>query len=183
MTALEILVKEHSLIRSFLDNLSLAAEKMERGEQPPAEFFEKAVEFARTYADRFHHFKEEHLMFVRLAQKQNGSIDARIEALRHQHERGRSLVSKIVECLPGYSREDVIRTTSLLESTVAYISLLRHHIHVEDHVFYPMVDSTLTPGELQQLQEEFEKQDRKAGNGTHEAARQLVRDMGSLLLP
>ena len=68
MDALEILRGEHALIRQYLDNLSFAAEKIERGERPPKEFFEKTVEFARTFVDKHHYFKEEHLMFTWLAQ-------------------------------------------------------------------------------------------------------------------
>lgn len=82
MTPVEILVEEHALIRQGLDNLSLAIEKLEEGEKPPAEFFEAAIRFARTFSDKFHHFKEEYLMFTRLAERNNGAIDAQIDALR-----------------------------------------------------------------------------------------------------
>jgi hemerythrin-like domain-containing protein len=60
-------------------------------------FFENAVEFSRTFADRFHHFKEEHMHFVRLAQKRQGEIAAQLEALRHQHERGRELETEYLK--------------------------------------------------------------------------------------
>lgn len=41
MDAIEILVNEHSVIRQFLDNLSIAADRLEMDERPPREFFEK----------------------------------------------------------------------------------------------------------------------------------------------
>ena len=68
MEPLEVLRNEHGLIRQYLDNLALAVQKMENDARPPKEFFDKAIEFARTFADTFHHYKEEHVMFVRLAQ-------------------------------------------------------------------------------------------------------------------
>lgn len=95
MRPLETLRNEHGLIRQFLDNLALAVAKLENEERPPKEFFEKAVLFARTFADTFHHIKEEHVMFVRLAQKNNGAIDGQIESLRHQHDRGRNYISAL----------------------------------------------------------------------------------------
>ena len=52
MEIVEMLVKEHGLIRQFLDNLDLAVEKIEGGERPPREFFEKAVKFARNSPPR-----------------------------------------------------------------------------------------------------------------------------------
>jgi len=102
MDPIEILMNEHGLIRSYLDNLNKAVVKLENGEKPPRAFFEKAVAFSREFADKFHHFKEEHLMFVRLAAKKRGAVDAQIDALRYQHERGRELVTQIEGSLAGY---------------------------------------------------------------------------------
>jgi hemerythrin-like domain-containing protein len=74
MKALKILRDEHALIRQYLDNLALASEKLERGERPPKEFFEKAVDFSRQFVDKHHHFKEEHIIFTWLAQRKKGGV-------------------------------------------------------------------------------------------------------------
>ncbi len=129
MKPLEILVTEHGLIRQFLDNLVLAVEKLENEEPPPKKFFENAVQFAEMFTHTFHHFKEEHVMFVRLAQKRNGTIDGQIESLRQEHERGRNYISVIADSLDGYAAGRPIQIGQVLESTAAYISLLRNHIH------------------------------------------------------
>jgi len=182
MNAIEILTNEHGLIRRFLESLALAEEKLENGEKPPRKFFENAVQFARTFTDRFHHFKEEHVMFVRLAQAKGGAIDAQVEMLKYQHERGRKFVSQVANSLDGYEKGDPIKTTELLESMAAYISLLRHHIHVEDHVFFPMVEKTLSSIEKDRVLEEFEKENMKCGEKAFEDCHKLVVDMGSLLV-
>ena len=182
MNALEILTNEHGLIRQYLDNLAVAVEKIENGQKPPREFFELAVDFARNFADKHHHFKEEHVMFVRLAQKHNGTIDGQIESLRHQHERGRSLVAEISNSLDGFQGGDAYKTEILLESLAAYIALLRHHIPTEDHVFYPLVKSEFTAQEMDFLREEFEKAQEKAGATTFEESHKQIVDMGSMLV-
>jgi len=182
MKPLETLRNEHGLIRQFLDNLALAVEKLENEERPPKEFFEKGVQFARTFADTFHHFKEEHVMFVRLAQKKSGAIDGQIDALRQQHERARNHIAAIVEALEGYAEEDTIKTSEVLENAAAYISLLRSHIHREDHLFYPMVEEALSEDEQSALQVEFEKARQKADESVFETSHKLVVDMGSMLV-
>ena len=182
MKPLEILCNEHGLIRHFLDNLALAVEKLESGERPPREFFENAVKFCRTFADKFHHIKEEHVMFVRLAQKQSGAIDGQIESLRHQHERARDHIAAIAGALDGYAAGQPVQTSQVLESAAAYISLLRNHIHTEDHVFFPMVQEMLSEEEEGQLQVEFEKARQKAGGSAFEDSHKLVVDMGSMLV-
>jgi len=160
----------------------MAVEKLENEERPPKEFFDKGVQFARTFADTFHHFKEEHVMFVRLAQKKSGAIDGQIEALRQQHERARNHISAISDALEGYAAEGTIKTSEVLENVAAYISLLRNHIHREDHVFYPMVEEALSEDEEEQLQVEFEKAHRRAGENVFENSHKLVVDMGSMLV-
>ena len=76
MDPIETLSNEHGLIRQYLDVLSMAAEKIENSKRPSDAFFEKAVDLSRTFADGFHHFKEEHVLFVQLAQKKRGEVDA-----------------------------------------------------------------------------------------------------------
>jgi hemerythrin-like domain-containing protein len=182
MKSLEILTKEHGLIRQVLDNLSLAIEKLEVDERPPREFFEKALSFARHFADKYHHFKEEYVMFGLLAQKKEGAIDAQIDALRYQHERGRNFIAEIANSLEGYSKGEEFSTTSLLENLAAYISLIRRHIHREDHFFYPMVEKELSAHEDKGLVEQFKKEEEKTGViDFFEYSRRTVMEINALL--
>lgn len=181
MNPIETLSNEHGLIRHFLDNLTLATEKIENGQYPSGAFFEKAIEFARVFTDEFHHFKEEHVLFVQMAQKKRGEVDAQLEALRHEHVRGRNLVASMDKALPGYSAKDPIKTGELLECLGAYTALLKHHIHVEDHVFYPMAEKTLTDQEFGVISGEFDQQADKHGRDTFERCHKMVVDMGSML--
>lgn len=181
MKPTEILIDEHNLIRQALDSFVLAIEKLERNERPPAEFFEKGIKFVRSYADKFHHFKEEYLMFGHLAEKNNGELDAQIDALRYQHDRGRDLITTIDSALEGYKQGEDARTTILLENLAAYVSLLRTHIHKEDHSFYPLVDREFTEEEQRSLLEEFHKEESKAGGQITQESQKLVKEMGALL--
>jgi hemerythrin-like domain-containing protein len=181
MDPLETLANEHGLIRQFLDNLTMAAGHIENGRRPSVAFFEKALEFARAFADGYHHFKEEHVLFVRLAQKRRGEVDAQLDALRHQHERGRELLAGIGRSLEGYAAQDPSKTVELLENLAAYASLLRHHIHTEDHVFYPMARKTLVVAEMEQLSQEFVKERERHGGDAFERGHKTVVDMGSIL--
>ncbi len=181
MDPIETLTNEHGLIRQYLDNLALAAEKIEIGQRPSRAFFSKALEFAREFADRFHHFKEEHVLFVRIAQKRQGEIDPQLDALRYQHERGRELVAAVSRSLDGYEAHDGVKTSDLLESMAAYVALLRQHIHTEDHVFYPMARKLLSAEEIDALTREFAVDRERQGAETFERCHKLVVDMGSIL--
>jgi hemerythrin-like domain-containing protein len=181
MKPTEILIEEHILIQEALDNMACAVEQLEVGERPPVEFFEKAITFTRNFSEEFHHFKEEYLMFGRLAQKKEGELDAQIDALRYQHDRGRDLIAEISNALDGYARNEDASTTTVVESIAAYISMLRRHIHKEDKTFYPLVDTFLSEDDQRYLKEEFFKEDRKSGGSILEDSQKIVEEMRALL--
>src|SRR4030042_615166 len=89
MEPTEVLSKEHHNILQVLEIFDKAKEELEKGNRPDHALFEKGLTFFRLFADRFHHFKEEYLMFGILAQKQEGAFDLEIGALRFQHDRCR----------------------------------------------------------------------------------------------
>ncbi len=181
MKMINILVSEHVIIRQFLANMSYALSKLERGENPPRELFEQACFFAREFVDKYHHFKEEHQMFVLLAQKSIGSFDIPIDALRYQHENGRDHITAITECLSAYDEGSEEKTTVLIENLAAYVSMLKQHIHKEDHVFYPMAATLLSSNEQEHLLSEFNKANEKAGEDFLDDIHERILKMEAML--
>jgi hemerythrin-like domain-containing protein len=144
--------------------------------------FEKALVFLREFADQFHHFKEEYLMFGLLALKKDGAFDGPIGSLRFQHERCRSCIDGISNSFDGYADRDDIATTRLLENLAAYISLLRRHIFEEDHIFFKMAEEEFSKEEEDILAVQFKKEDQKMGAQTfYEQNRILLDEMEALL--
>jgi hemerythrin-like domain-containing protein len=181
MDALDILVAEHVLIKRYLETLNLAVQKMERGDRLPREFFEGATEFARDYADRFHHYKEEHEMFGLLAQKAGGEFDGPIEVLRQQHESGRAYISTIRSSLEGYEAGDSIKESAILESLAAFRSLLNQHIHREDGVFFPMARQQLSEDDNRLLLEVFRAENLRVGEDYQHNNEELVTFLRGLI--
>lgn len=180
--SIHTLTSEHRLILEQLDNLSLARQRLEEGLWPPGAFFEGAVVFAREFADRFHHFKEEFLMFGLLAQKQEGRLDADIGALRYQHERCRQAMMEIERALPGYGSRDEIAATALAMGLSAYVTLLRRHIYLEDRVFFPLAAKALSEEDDQSLVMHFaEEEKRQVGHDFVAESRRQVQAMRDLL--
>jgi len=155
MNITQALEDEHVLILKGLDLLRIARNKIERNQHPPKSFFEKAVSFFRNYADKYHHYKEEFLMFGFLAQKKEGQLDLEIGSLRHQHETGRRFLIKLEKSINGYGLKNEIAITSLLENLTSFISILSRHIYREDNLFFPMVEQELSTDQKTTLLEQF----------------------------
>ncbi|MBU1387781.1 MAG: protein phosphatase 2C domain-containing protein [Proteobacteria bacterium] len=102
MEIIEKLTTEHGAILKGLASLSEAKDALEKNRRPPKAFFDAAVVFFKEYADRFHHYKEEYILFSLLARKKEGDIDLEMGALRYQHELNRKCIAKIESALHGY---------------------------------------------------------------------------------
>jgi hemerythrin-like domain-containing protein len=182
MKAIDILSREHDLILEVLENLAWARDKIESEASPPREFFEMALKFLREFADKFHHFKEEYLLFGLLALKKEGNFDGPIGALRYQHERCRNCINQMSRALDGYVNGEDIAITSLLENLAAYVSLLRRHIHQENNTFFPMAAKELSKQEEELLLMQFKKKDVEMGaEKFYDNCRNLKADMDTLL--
>ncbi len=155
MNITQTIVDEHVLILKGLELSKIARDKIERNQHPPKSFFKKAVSFFRNYADKYHHYKEEFLMFGFLAQEKEGQLDLEIGSLRHQHESGRRFLTRLEKSINGYAMKNEIAITSLLENMASFISILSRHIYREDNLFFPMVEQELSTDQKTTLLEQF----------------------------
>jgi hemerythrin-like domain-containing protein len=181
MDPIDTLRNEHGLIRQFVDLLSVAVTRLEVENPPPRAFFDDGIEFVRGFSDGFHHKKEELVMFRQLAQKKNGAIDGQIEALRYQHDQGRGFITAIAGALDGYAEGDPKDIAVVRENAAAFASLLKHHIHIEDHIFFPMSRESMTEEELEELGRKFEKVQEVHGADTFERYHKLVVNLDLML--
>jgi hemerythrin-like domain-containing protein len=177
MTVLDSLKEDHKLIRRYLDNLLLAHDFLVEREEVPASIFDKTLEFSKTFMNKYHHYREEYVLFLKLAEKKGGSIDPQIISLRDQHERSRNLVSQIKEALKGYKKGDEVAVSRLAENVGYYVSLERQHVSRENHVFYPMAAESFSTDDLAEFEGEFKKIEEKQGPDTFKNAVALVESM------
>jgi hemerythrin-like domain-containing protein len=175
MSALDLLKKEHKLIQRYLDNMSVAQDLLAVRETVPPSVIENSIKFAKEFMNKTHHFKEEYVLFLKLAEKKGGDIDPQIVSLRDQHERSRGLVAKIKESLGGYKKGDEVSFSTLAENMGYYVSLENQHLYRENHVFYPMAETLFSADEMAEFDAEFEKIDEKQGKGSYDKGLEMIK--------
>jgi hemerythrin-like domain-containing protein len=133
------MVQEHTHILRFISLIPRLTELLDQ--DPKAAFgrMEEGLAFIRTYADSYHHAKEEDILF--------GFFEASdiLGAMRQDHAQGRAHVA---EMAAGLARKDPARMATHLQ---AYGELLRGHIHREDTILYPWMDRTLSMRQVGEL--------------------------------
>ncbi len=146
------LVDEHTLIKRWLALIPRVVEYVDLKTQSGKLIIAGGIDMIRSYADKFHHAKEEDILFKYFDE----SADI-IQVMYKDHSSARALVQNMIKALE--SENSVLLSQSLL----AYRDLLEHHIQKEDEILYPWMDRELDDARLNQMDEKFVKADKNSG--------------------
>lgn len=156
------LMREHRLIERVLAALEAFAETLEAGDPvEPAELSD-FVEFARDYADRRHHAKEEDVLFAAMAAAGCPRHTGPIALMLEEHERGRDLVSRLGEYIRPVADWDGAQRGAMATLARDFVTLLRSHIEKEDRIVFPMAVQGLDGAAMAEVARRFAALDREA---------------------
>jgi len=157
MQATDILMEEHRVIEKVLDSLETAANRLSAGQTIPMDFFLKAADFIKNFADGCHHKKEEGILFVALEANGMPRDMGPVGMMLDEHEEGRRLTRAMREGAERVQAGDATAMSQIIQNALAYVTLLRQHIQKEDHILFPMADNVIPVGQHQQIMAEFNR--------------------------
>lgn len=167
----KILSDEHQNILRVIDALIKECSSLETGKGLDKGFFEKAIDFIRNYADKFHHAKEEDILFVELCKDAVEMHCNPTQQMLHEHDLGRNFVKGIEQALKENNK------TKVIENTKGYAQLLQEHIYKEDNILYPMADEALNQQIQKDILEKFKQAEHeKFKKGTQERYLSIVKE-------
>lgn len=138
-----VMVEEHKLILRMIALLENNVQRMEAGRFRDWRFFLDAVDFIRNYADRFHHAKEEDVLFKALVDNGMPQENSPVAAMLLAHDQGRAYVRAMEEAALKALDGESGQIPLIAENARAYIALLRDHIDKEDNILYPLAERVL----------------------------------------
>jgi hemerythrin-like domain-containing protein len=150
---MKMLVQEHELIKRLLALVPSLINSCDLESESGRQVIRDAVDFVRSYADKFHHAKEEDILFK--------YFDAELDILKvmhNDHETGRAHVKAVLEAVEKRDR------ASASEHLNGYRELLTEHIKKEDEILYPWMDRELSDRQIGQLYSQFNETDETFGD-------------------
>jgi hemerythrin-like domain-containing protein len=139
----QTLVNEHRLILRMIALLERNAPRTATGEYRNWQFYLNGVDFIRNYADRFHHAKEEDVLFEALVSNGMPRANSPVAAMLMEHDQGRTYVTAI-ETAAGRALAGAAGQGGIIaENALAYAELLRGHIAKEDEILYPLAERVI----------------------------------------
>jgi hemerythrin-like domain-containing protein len=169
----QVMVDEHKLILRMIALVEKNTALLESGKFRNWQFYLDAVDFIRNYADRFHHAKEEDVLFIELIKNGMPEKQSPIEAMHMEHDQGRAHVRAMEEATLKAIEGETGQAAIIAEHAKGYASLLRGHIEKEDSILYPLAERILPEDVRSRMLSDYEQAEAKSP-GLEDKYRKLV---------
>jgi len=154
---LEVLYNEHEIIKSVIKQGEKIAALSNSNPVLFKNITSELIVFFRNYADRFHHYKEEMLLFPLICEKNEMLKDSIIEEMLENHGDFRNYVKSIESALNSGNNTECNKLLS------EYTEKLLNHIAVEDDELFQMAETLFDDKELEKMYYDFQDIDRELG--------------------
>jgi len=146
------LVDEHVLIKRLVALIPVIVNNLDVDSEEGRQLILDGVDFIRSYADKYHHAKEEEILFKYFDE----NLDI-LKVMHEDHKQARGHRKAILEALDREDREAIAKHLS------AYGELLAEHIKKEDEILYPWMDRDLSMTQIGELFSKFNETDKQIG--------------------
>lgn len=146
------LVDEHVLIKRWIALIPDVVDNLDVESDSGRQLILDGIDLIRSYADRYHHAKEEEILFEYF--DKDSEI---LQVMSEDHITGRGHVKAMLDALDRNDQE------ALARHLMAYRDLLTGHIQKEDEILFPWMDRNLTTAQVGELFAKFDEADRNMG--------------------
>lgn len=146
MYSIQLMMDEHENILKLIAAMKRACIGIADGKEVVVKDFENMILFARNYADKHHHGKEEQILFKEMLDHL-GHIGENL--IRHgmlvEHDLGRLHIGELEAALMAYSENPSTEyKIEIIANAVGYANLLKRHIDKEDEIIYTYAKEKLS---------------------------------------
>ena len=150
-TTTKILSGEHQNILKVVSVVVKECDALELGKDLDRNFFAQAIDFIRNYADKFHHAKEEDILFVELCKDTVQMHCNPTGQMLLEHDLCRGFVKSMDRGLEENNNKKII------ENACDYAQMIQEHIFKEDNILYPMADEALSTAVQESMLDKFKE--------------------------
>ena len=163
---LKRLVDEHALIKRLVALIPKVIESLNVASEEGKQIIRNSVKFICFYADKYHHAKEEEILFKYFDE----NLDI-LKVIREDHEQARAHARAILEGLDKKDKQEIA------EHLEAYHQLLAEHIKKEDEILYPWIDRNLSIKQVGEIFSRFNKADGKSDKEVIVGCKKFVEEL------
>lgn len=156
MLAIDILVKEHDSILKMIEVTQIILNTDDET-TINLDHVEQIIDFIKNFADKYHHLKEEDVLFMEMEKHGMSREFGPIGMMLHEHNEGRSYIKLAGESIEKYKLGDNSAFEQVKYNLLNYCELLTNHIAKENNILYPMAERILPADVKIGITENFEE--------------------------
>lgn len=154
MQGIDVLVGEHKNIMRFTGLLKKICCDIMEGSKVDTQMLRECVDFGRNYADKYHHGKEEEILF-KVMIEQSGDVAQKL--IRHgmlvEHDLARYYLGEFENSINAYEGNSGTEYKyNIIVHAGSYANLLKRHVEKEDTVVYTFAERELSDDELSRVE-------------------------------
>lgn len=155
MNAIQILVEEHDQILTMIE-VSQALLEKHNADNLPIEDVKFLVDFIQNFADKYHHLKEEDVLFVEMGNYGMPPFSGPVAVMLSEHNQGRAYIKEVIEGISAYRSGNTAAYNQIKENLLGYGTLLTNHIAKENNILYPMAEEIIPENVIEDMTRNFE---------------------------
>ena len=162
MKVTEILKKEHEIILAKIEH---ALATFATDEWKDVYYWEDFLNFLRTFADDYHHAKEEKIYFEWMREKEPSMQEGPLHCMLIEHDESRRVVQNAEKILASIRNDGSNDWDRFKTFVIEYAEIIRRHIDKENNILYNMaegLDQVAGDGD-QKMYPLFEEVEKKYG--------------------
>ncbi len=179
----EDLVREHGDILAMIQVVKEMVRRLEAGEPVDPDHIEKAIYFIRNYADKYHHAKEEDLLFPAMHEAGIPKEGGPIGVMLAEHDEGSGYIATAAAAVERYRQGDAGAGAEIAANLRNYAGLLEQHINKENQVLYPIADAHIDQTGQTELRWIFDKVNSKPDMvAEHDTCKAILMELDPIYL-
>lgn len=156
--AIKTLFDEHEVIMEAIHLAKQSEELIAEDKEQYEKTVRALIRFFRYYADGYHHYKEEQILFPEMSKKNELLEDGVIKEMLENHEDFRDMMGNIEKLLDA---KDYARAQQQLNK---YTEAMLDHIAVENDEVFHSAETLMDEDELEKINFRFMDCDREVGD-------------------
>lgn len=156
--AVRMICDEHLAISAVLFALRQHVRRVAQGEPADFPFLKAIIDYVVSYPDRWHHPKEDEVLFVAI-RRRTDEADGLIARLEREHRLGRPMMEELARLLAEYQRGDDAAGSSFCALAERYADLEWAHLNTEEESLLPIAERVLSADDWEEVAEAFRSND------------------------
>lgn len=167
--------EEHSIIMNAIELAKQTRQLIGKDDSAYEKTIRQLISFFRNYADKFHHYKEEEILFPAMSKQNELLGEGVLKEMLENHDDFREMIRRIETNLDA-------QNFYLAQNEVEkYGEALLDHIAVENDEVFIMAETIFNEDELEKIGHRFQDCDQKLGEEIKQELSSLLDDLRSQL--